>query len=85
MDGSVSKASERSIVVTTDRSRLDLDMIHGFLTTAYWSRGIPRDGVREAMDASVYRGRIRANVAIQTILMGGGDHRISVTYRGSTE
>jgi hypothetical protein len=30
----MNKASARNIVVTTDRSRLDLDVIHGFLTTS---------------------------------------------------
>jgi len=42
-----------AIVVTTDRSRLDVDTIHGFLTTAYWSAGIPRDVVERAIDNSI--------------------------------
>ena len=29
-------------VVTTDRSRLDLEVIHQFLTHSYWAEGIPR-------------------------------------------
>jgi GNAT superfamily N-acetyltransferase len=29
-------------IVSTDRSRLDLDLIHAFLIEAYWSRGVPR-------------------------------------------
>ena len=53
MSGSTSKTSERSIVVTTDRRHLDLDTIHGFLTTAYWSRGIPRETVARAMEQSL--------------------------------
>ena len=28
--------------ISTDRDRLDLDVIHGFLTTAYWSPGVRR-------------------------------------------
>ena len=41
------------IVVTTDTSRFDLDVIHGFLTTSYWARGIPRDVVARAMERSL--------------------------------
>jgi GNAT superfamily N-acetyltransferase len=43
----------RSIVVTTDRSRLDLDVIHGFLTSSYWARGIPREFVARSMENSL--------------------------------
>jgi GNAT superfamily N-acetyltransferase len=43
----------RNIVVTTDRSRLDLDMIHGFLTTSYWARGISREIVARSMESSL--------------------------------
>ncbi len=41
------------IVVTTDPSRFDLDVVHGFLATSYWARGIPRDVVARAMDRSL--------------------------------
>jgi GNAT superfamily N-acetyltransferase len=53
MSGNTSKISEGSIVVTTDRSRLDLDVIHGFLTTAYWSKGVPRETVARSMEHSL--------------------------------
>ncbi len=53
MSGNTSKIGERSIVVTTDRSRLDLDVIHGFLTTAYWSKGVPRETVARSMEHSL--------------------------------
>ncbi|HEY4909248.1 MAG TPA: GNAT family N-acetyltransferase [Methylomirabilota bacterium] len=43
----------RNIVVTTDRSRLDLDVIHGFLTTSYWARGVPREVVARSMEHSL--------------------------------
>ncbi len=47
------KTSAGDIVVTTDRSRLDLDVIHGFLTTSYWARGIPRETVARSMEHSL--------------------------------
>jgi GNAT superfamily N-acetyltransferase len=53
MGTSVSKPIERSIVVTTDRRRLDLDVIHGFLTRSYWARGIPRETVARSMEHSL--------------------------------
>ena len=53
MSTSMSKTSERSIVVTTDGSCLDLDVIHGFLTTSYWARGIPREAVARSMEHSL--------------------------------
>jgi len=42
-----------AIEVTTDRSRFDLDVIHGFLTKSYWAQGIPRDVVARAIDHSL--------------------------------
>jgi GNAT superfamily N-acetyltransferase len=53
MGGGMSQTSERSIVVTTDRRHLDLDVIHGFLTTSYWARGIPRETVARSMEHSL--------------------------------
>jgi GNAT superfamily N-acetyltransferase len=47
------ETSAGSIVVTTDRSRFDLDVIHGFLTTSYWARGIPRETVARSMEHSL--------------------------------
>jgi len=47
------ETSAGSIVVTTDRSRLDLDVIHGFLTTSYWARGVPRETVARSMEHSL--------------------------------
>lgn len=34
--------------IDDDFGRLDFDVIHGFLTRAYWSEGIPRDVVERA-------------------------------------
>jgi GNAT superfamily N-acetyltransferase len=40
-------------VVSTDPARLDLDVIHGFLTNCYWAKGIPRDTVTHAIEHSL--------------------------------
>jgi GNAT superfamily N-acetyltransferase len=39
--------------VSTDGARLDRAYIHAFLTTSYWSPGIPRDVVDKAIDNSL--------------------------------
>jgi GNAT superfamily N-acetyltransferase len=41
------------ITISTDPSRLDLDVIHGFLARSYWARGIPREVVARALDNSL--------------------------------
>jgi GNAT superfamily N-acetyltransferase len=37
-------------VISTDRARLDLDVIHGFLTNCYWAKGIPREVVERSIE-----------------------------------
>lgn len=39
--------------ISTDRERLDLTTIHGFLTTSYWAPGIPRALVERALANSL--------------------------------
>src|SRR5436309_4491833 len=39
-----------SIIVSTDKFRLDVDMIHRYLSEdSYWARGIPRDVVERSI------------------------------------
>ena len=40
-------------VVSTDRRRLDINVIHGFLTTCYWAKGIPRETVARSLEHSL--------------------------------
>jgi GNAT superfamily N-acetyltransferase len=40
-------------VISTDRSRLDLDVIFEFLTNCYWAKGIPREVVTRSVDQSL--------------------------------
>ena len=39
--------------VSTDPARLDLDLVHGFLTASYWARGIPPEVVRRSVEGSL--------------------------------
>ena len=40
-------------LISTDRSKLDVDVIHGFLTRSYWAEGIPRETVARAIENSL--------------------------------
>lgn len=42
-----------TFLVSTDRERLDLDVVHGFLTECYWAKGIPRDVVARSIENSL--------------------------------
>jgi GNAT superfamily N-acetyltransferase len=39
--------------IATDPARLDVTYIHGFLTTSYWSPGVPRDTVELSIAGSL--------------------------------
>lgn len=39
--------------ISTDQDRLDLDAVHAYLTTSYWSPGVPRDRVERAARGSL--------------------------------
>jgi len=51
----VSVLEQRSdqYLISTDPARLDLDVIHGFLTNCYWAKGIPRDVVARSIEHSL--------------------------------
>lgn len=40
-------------VVSSDPARLDLEVIHGFLTSCYWAKGIPREVVARSIEHSL--------------------------------
>ena len=39
--------------ISTDRSRLDMVLIHEFLRSSYWARGIPRAVVEQSIQHSL--------------------------------
>ncbi len=53
--------------VSTDRRRLDVAVIHGYLTRSYWSPGVPRAIVERAIEHSlcfgVYHGAAQVGFA----------------------
>jgi len=44
------------LLVSTDRARLDIDLIHRVLASTYWASGIPRDVVVRAIAGSIAYG-----------------------------
>jgi len=42
-----------AFTVSTDRERIDLDVVYGFLTECYWAKGIPRDVVARSIENSL--------------------------------
>lgn len=47
------------IEITTDRVRLDVDLVHRFLSTAYWASGRPREVVERSIQNSLCFGAFR--------------------------
>jgi len=47
-------------VISTDRARLDVGVIHAFLTTCYWANGVPRDvvekSIKHSLNFGIYQG-----------------------------
>jgi GNAT superfamily N-acetyltransferase len=39
--------------ISTDQSRIDLDVVHSFLTTSYWGQGRTRETVERALANSI--------------------------------
>ena len=39
--------------ISTNRDRIDLDVVHGFLSTSYWAEGISRETVKRSLDHSL--------------------------------
>ncbi len=40
-------------LISTDRSKLDVEMIHRFLTRSYWAEGIPRETIARSIENSL--------------------------------
>ncbi len=43
----------RAYLLTTDKARLDLEMVHSFLKTSYWAAGISADVVNRSVKNSL--------------------------------
>src|SRR5947207_10009144 len=50
---------EGEFVVSDERARLDIELIHRFVSESYWARGIPRDVVERSIANSLCFGAYR--------------------------
>ena len=54
-------------MISTDRRRLDLDVVHDYLASSYWASGMPRAvlerGIENSLTFGVYRGREQVGFA----------------------
>lgn len=50
-------------LISTGRARLDLGVVHGFLTNSYWAQGIPRETVERSIQHSLCFGIYDGNGA----------------------
>ncbi|HEY6768038.1 MAG TPA: GNAT family N-acetyltransferase [Candidatus Sulfotelmatobacter sp.] len=51
--GSVQEFRRGDLLISTDPGRLDMDVIHGFLTNCYWAKGISKEIVRRSIEHSL--------------------------------
>jgi len=51
---------KEEFTVTTDKSGMDIPLIHRFLSRSYWAKGIPETTVRKSIEGSVCFGVFHA-------------------------
>lgn len=64
MNAEIYECRQGEFLVSTDKTRLDIAVIHGFLKTAYWATNISLPIVEQALENSVCFGLYRQQVQI---------------------
>ncbi|ESK36261.1 hypothetical protein P256_02568 [Acinetobacter nectaris CIP 110549] len=54
----------KNLRVTDEKSEIDLDIVHQFLKTTYWSKDIPKEVVQKAIENSLSIGLLLENQLI---------------------
>src|SRR5437763_15589977 len=49
--------------ISTEKSRLDIEVIHRFLSQSYWAQGIPREVVEQSLPFGIYKGEQQVGFA----------------------
>jgi GNAT superfamily N-acetyltransferase len=44
---------KEEFTITTDKSKMDIDVIHGYLSRSYWAQGVPRTTVQKSIEGSL--------------------------------
>ena len=91
MNGIETQEHQRGdFLISTDKSRLDIDAVHAFLSCSFWAQGIPREIVARSVEGSlcfgIYEGknqiglgRVISDFATYAYL---GDVYVLEEYRG---
>ena len=53
ISGAIAEQRRGEFLISTDPRRLDLHVVHNFLTNCYWAKGIPRDVVARSIEHSL--------------------------------
>ena len=53
MPNSVQEYRKGGYSITTDSTKVDINVVHGFLSQCYWAKGIPKDIVKRSVDNSL--------------------------------
>ena len=53
MNDPIYERRREALLVSTDRSRLDVDLIHRVLSSTYWASGMPRDVLNRSIEGSI--------------------------------
>lgn len=53
MDDEAQAWTRGDFVISTDRTRLDIDVVHEYLSTSYWARGMPRRTLERGIENSL--------------------------------
>lgn len=51
-------------VISTDKTKLQFDVIHGFLSTSYWSPNVPMEIVKRAAEHSLTFGIYKNEIQV---------------------
>jgi hypothetical protein len=51
--GAANEYRRGKFLISTDRERMQLDVVHGFLTNSYWAKGISREVVERSIEHSL--------------------------------
>jgi len=49
----ISEWRKNDYFISTDKSKIDLDMVHSFLSASYWAENIPRPVVQKSIENSL--------------------------------
>jgi GNAT superfamily N-acetyltransferase len=52
-DTRITEHRKGEFVISTDKERIDLDVVHNFLTESYWAKGISREVVARSIENSL--------------------------------